>query len=95
MTDQQNPSAPLQISGANFPYRQFILGALVPISLFYAFHRFGQPLAGALLAIGWSLSLFDCSNSLRYPRDGADACLKLSVPGMVLGASNGEIKARS
>ena len=57
MTDQQNPSAPLQISGANFPYRQFILGALVPISFFYAFHRFGQPLAGALLAIGWSLSL--------------------------------------
>ena len=57
MTDQQNSSAPLQISGANFPYRQFILGALVPISFFYAFHRFGQPLAGALLAIGWSLSL--------------------------------------
>jgi intracellular septation protein A len=57
MTDQQNPSAPLQISGANFPCRQFILGALVPISFFYAFHRFGQPLAGALLAIGWSLSL--------------------------------------
>jgi len=57
MTDQQNISAPLQLSGANFPYRQFILGALVPISFFYAFHRFGQPLAGALLAIGWSLSL--------------------------------------
>jgi len=57
MTDQQNISAPLQLSGANFPYRQFILGALVPISFFYASHRFGQPLAGALLAIGWSLSL--------------------------------------
>ena len=57
MTDQPNISSPLQLSGANFPYRQFILGALVPISFFYAFHRFGQPLAGALLAIGWSLSL--------------------------------------
>ena len=57
MTDQHNISAPLQISGANFPYRQFILGALVPISLFYVFHRFEQPLAGALLAIGWSISL--------------------------------------
>jgi intracellular septation protein A len=57
MTKQQNTKAPLQISGANFPYRQFILGALVPISFFYAFHRFGQPLVGALLAIGWSLSL--------------------------------------
>ena len=57
MTDQQNPSAPLQLSGANFPYRQFILGALVPILFFYVFHRFGQPLIGALLAISWSLSL--------------------------------------
>ena len=57
MTDQQNKSAPLQISGTTFPYRQFILGALVPISLFYVFHRFGQPLTGALLAIGWSISL--------------------------------------
>ncbi|MGB9443340.1 MAG: VC0807 family protein, partial [Desulfobacterales bacterium] len=53
----QTTSAPLQISGATFPYRQFILGALVPISLFYVFHRLEQPLAGALLAIGWSISL--------------------------------------
>ena len=29
----------------------------MPISLFYVFHRFEQPLAGALLAIGWSISL--------------------------------------
>ena len=57
MTDQQDTAASGQISRANFPYRQFILGALVPISLFYAFHRFEQPLAGALLAIGWSASL--------------------------------------
>jgi intracellular septation protein A len=57
MTKQQNTSASLQISGANFPYRQFILGALVPISFFYAFQRFGQPLAGALIAIGWSAGL--------------------------------------
>ena len=57
MADSTNISAGGPISGANFPYRQFILGALVPISFFYAFHRFGQPLTGALLAIGWSLSL--------------------------------------
>jgi intracellular septation protein A len=57
MKNQQTTSASLQISGANFPYRQFIFGALVPISFFYAFHRLEQPLAGALLAIGWSLSL--------------------------------------
>lgn len=57
MTNQQNTSTSLQISGANFPYRQFILGALVPITFFYTLHRYNQPLAGALLAIGWSASL--------------------------------------
>jgi len=57
MTNQQNTSTSLQISGANFPYRQFILGALVPIACFYTMHRFNQPLAGALFAIGWSASL--------------------------------------
>lgn len=57
MTDQQDTASGGQITRANFPYRQFILGALVPISLFYVFHRFEQPLAGALLAIGWSISL--------------------------------------
>ena len=57
MTDPQNQSAGGQISRANFPYRQFILGALVPILFFYAFHRFGKPLTGAMLAICWSLSL--------------------------------------
>ena len=57
MTDQQNTSPPVQLSGANFPYRQFILGALAPISFFYVFHRLGQPLTGAMLAICWSLSL--------------------------------------
>ena len=57
MTDQQNISSPVEISGANFPFRQFILGALVPISFFYVFHRFEKPLTGAMLAIGWSLSL--------------------------------------
>jgi len=57
MTDQLNTSSPVEISGANFPYRQFILGALVPVSFFYVFHRFEMPLTGAMLAIGWSLSL--------------------------------------
>ena len=57
MTNSQNHSGDALISKATFPYRQFILGALVPVLLFYGFHRFGQPLAGALLAVGWSISL--------------------------------------
>ena len=57
MTEQQNTSPQLQISGTNFPYRQFILGALVPITVFYILHHFNRPLVGALLAIAWSLGL--------------------------------------
>jgi len=57
MIDSQKQSADALISKATFPYRQFILGALVPVLLYYVFHRFGQPLVGAMLAIGWSISL--------------------------------------
>lgn len=57
MTDQQTTPTPLQMTGASFPYRQFIFGTLVPILIFYTMHRFGQPLTGALLAIGWSSSI--------------------------------------
>jgi intracellular septation protein A len=52
-----NISIGRSISGANFPFRQFFLGALVPILFFYVLHRIGQALAGAMLAIGWSSCL--------------------------------------
>jgi intracellular septation protein A len=57
MVDQQNTYYNWQTSGPRFPWRQLILGVLVPITIFYALHRFGQPLSGALLAIGWSIGL--------------------------------------
>ena len=57
MVDQQNTFFNGQTSGPNFPWRQLILGFLVPITIFYVFHRLGQPLTGALLAIGWSIGL--------------------------------------
>jgi intracellular septation protein A len=57
MVDQQNTYYNWQTSGPRFPWRQLILGVLVPITIFYALHRFGQPLTGALLAIGWSIGL--------------------------------------
>jgi len=57
MADQQDTFYKWQTSGPSFPWRQLILGALVPITIFYALHRFGQPLIGALLAIGWSIGL--------------------------------------
>ncbi len=41
----------------NFPVRQFILGALIPLMIFYIFKSFGQPLAGALLAGSWGLGV--------------------------------------
>lgn len=37
----------------NFPWRQFIIGALIPIMVFYIFYRLDKPLTGALLAVGW------------------------------------------
>lgn len=37
----------------NFPWRQFIIGALLPIVVFYIFYRLDKPLTGALLAAGW------------------------------------------
>jgi len=57
MTNQQNTSSRWQIFGSNFPYRQFMLGALVPISIFYSLHRLNRSLIGAMLAIGWGISL--------------------------------------
>jgi len=57
MVDQQNTFYNWQTSGPSFPWRQLMLGALVPITIFYLLHRLGQSLTGALLAIGWSISL--------------------------------------
>ena len=57
MADQQNTFDTWRASGPGFPWRQLLLGALAPITIFYALHRFGQPLTGALLAIGWSMGL--------------------------------------
>jgi intracellular septation protein A len=57
MLDQQNTYYNWQTSGPRFPWRQLVLGALVPITIFYTLHRLGQPLTGALLAIGWSIGL--------------------------------------
>jgi hypothetical protein len=57
MTDPPKVSYHWQTAGSGFPWRQFILGVLMPITLFYILHRLGQPLMDALLAIGWSISL--------------------------------------
>ena len=57
MDDQKNTFYKWQTSGPKFPWRQLILGALVPITIFYALYRLGQPLTGALIAIGWSIGL--------------------------------------
>ena len=57
MVDQKNTFYNWQTSGPGFPWRQLILGALVPIAIFFTLYRLGQPLTGALIAIGWSISL--------------------------------------
>ncbi len=64
MEDQQKTFDKWRESGASFPWRQLMLGALAPISIFYVLHRLGHPLTGALLAIGWSIGLL----SIKYWR---------------------------
>ncbi len=41
----------------HFPWRQFVLGALIPMLIFYLLSRVGQPLLGAVLAGGWGLGV--------------------------------------
>ena len=62
--DQQKIFDNWRESGPRFPWRQLAVGALAPITLFYVLHRLGQPLAGALLAIGWSIGLL----AIQYQR---------------------------
>ena len=57
MVDQKKSFYNWQTSGPELPWRQLLLGALVPIAIFYALYRLGQPLTGALIAIVWSISL--------------------------------------
>ena len=57
MEDQQNGLFNERESVHNFPWRQLFFGFLVPVAIFYLLHRFGQPLIGALLAIGWGIGL--------------------------------------
>jgi hypothetical protein len=57
MTDPPKVSYHWQTAGSGLPWRRLILGVLVPITLFYILHRLGQSLMGALLAIGWRISL--------------------------------------
>ena len=57
MTDQQPPQNLWYLMRQNFPWRQFITGALIPIVIFYIFYRFGKPLTGALLAAGWGVGV--------------------------------------
>ena len=57
MEDQQKTFENWRESGPRFPWRQLLIGALAPITIFYVLHRLGRPLTGALLAIAWSIGL--------------------------------------
>jgi len=57
MTEQQRTAPWWQILGPNFPYQQFVLGALIPITIFYTFQRLDRAITGALLAAAWGLGM--------------------------------------
>jgi len=57
MAIQAPPKNWWQLMRQNIPWRQFIIGGLIPIGLFYLFHRLRNPLLGAVLAAGWGTSI--------------------------------------
>ena len=57
LSDQRQATRWWQVLGPSFPYRQFVIGAVVSITIFYIFQNFGQPLTGALFAAGWGICL--------------------------------------
>ena len=57
MTNRQRRQSPWQAMRHHFPYRQFILGAIIPSLIFYVYRRFEQPVMGAFLAGGWGLGV--------------------------------------
>ncbi len=64
MEDQKNGFFNDQEPVPNLPWRQLISGFLVPVTIFYVLHRMGQPLTGALLAIGWGVGFL----AIKYMR---------------------------
>jgi hypothetical protein len=57
MENQNKPKTWWHSMRQDFPWKPFIIGALIPILIFYLFHRFDKPLTGAFLAAGWSVGV--------------------------------------
>ncbi len=57
MAEPEQATGWWQLMRQNFKWKQFFIGALVPIAVFYIFHRLGRPLTGAMLAAGWGVGL--------------------------------------
>lgn len=62
MEKQQLPQSWLHLMKQNFPLRQFIVGAVIPILIFYICYRLDRSLSGALLAIGWEVGVLLITN---------------------------------
>ncbi len=41
----------------HFPWKAFIIGALLPIIIYYVFDLYGKPLVGALIAASWGVGV--------------------------------------
>ncbi|MGB0560245.1 MAG: VC0807 family protein [Spirulinaceae cyanobacterium] len=62
----------------HFPWRQFMIGALIPILIFYLFHRVDQPLAGAFFAAGWSVGIIVITR-LFFKKSNLFAALSIPI----------------
>ena len=78
MTEREEMSKSLWLlMKENFPLKQFLIGALVPILLFYSFHRVDEALLGAFLASSWGIGV---SVVTRFILKNTNLFAVLSIP---------------
>lgn len=55
--DDQKKQTWISLFVGNFPLGKFIRSGVIPLLIFYIFHRHGRPLVGAVLAGSWGLAV--------------------------------------
>jgi hypothetical protein len=78
MENQNQPKTWWRSMRQHFPWKQFIIGALVPIIIFYLFHRVDKSLTGAFLAAGWSVGVVTTTR-LLFKKTNLFAALSIPI----------------
>jgi VIT1/CCC1 family predicted Fe2+/Mn2+ transporter len=78
MENQNQPQTWWHSMRQHFPWKQFVIGALIPIVIFYLFHRVDKSLIGAFLAAGWSVGVVTTTR-LLFKKTNLFAALSIPV----------------